>query len=107
MALPTVLVHTSMFRLYSSRVRFTWLGRATKPLDREFIILVCKTLTERGIPLDRGHRDLNRLLEVRSIQDGALAEPQGTTYHQPDDEKHRIRRVPGWMQDETDTPPGK
>ena len=42
----------------------------TKPLAREFIILVHKTLTERGIPLDHGHRDLNRLLEARSIQDG-------------------------------------
>ena len=79
----------------------------TKPLAREFIILFRKTLTERGIPLDRGHRDLNRLLEVRSIQDGALTEPQGTTYRQPDDEKHRIEKGPGGMQDETDTPHGE
>ena len=38
----------------------------TKPIARDFIVMVRKTLTERGITLDQGNRDLNRILEVRT-----------------------------------------
>ena len=62
----------------------------TKSLAREFIIIVRKPLTEKGIQLDRGNRDLSRLLEVRLSKDEAKAERQGVATHEREDESHRI-----------------
>ena len=54
----------------------------TKQSARIFIIMVRKTITEKGIPLDQGNRDLNRLLEVRSEEFGKR-EPPGSCDDDP------------------------
>ena len=77
-------------------------NEVTKPLARDFVVLVRKLLTEKGIPLDRGNRDLSRLLEVRSSKDEDLVERDRVVSHHSQAEKPRVERSPGHVEVETD-----
>ena len=61
----------------------------TKPIARDFIVVVRKRLTEKGIPLDRGNRDLNPLLEVRSEECEKRPIPERVGIDHQEEGKHR------------------
>ena len=61
----------------------------TKPIACDFIIKVRKVLTEKGIPLDRGNRDLDRLLELRSGECEKRTTPGSVENDHKEEGKHR------------------